>query len=326
MNCPRCNAEVPDSATFCQNCGTSIRPATTSFSYLPAGAPPWPTSTAQLPASIATLPRVSANGTDSIAAQNGASSARAAATREAERPRRSAGGVLAAAGILVLAVLVGSGLTFFSLYANGQLAAQTPVKPVTLPKATATSAANTQGTPAASSTATTNQLPAPTSFQNISKTGSSDLKITMHIPSDWQEEAPQVTNGTTVIHFHPQQQLGIDFTIVRLSSSDSASFPTADDLNQAALASYQSLQGVSNLQSTTPVASQRTLGGATWPEQDATFDVASNSGTIEYHLTSIATQHNKVYYNIVFYAPSVVYSEALQKYFQPIFNSFQFTA
>ncbi|HLI04983.1 MAG TPA: zinc ribbon domain-containing protein [Ktedonobacteraceae bacterium] len=323
MNCPRCNAEVPDSATFCQNCGSSIRPTTTAFSYLPAGAPPWPTSTAQLPASIATLPRVSANGTDAIAAQDGATSARTAVASNAERPRRSAGSIFAVAGILILAVIVGSGLTFFSLYANGQLAAQTPVKPVTLPKATATSTVSPQGTSA--STPTTDQLPTPTSFQKISKTGSTDLQVSLQFPSDWQEDAPQVTNGTTAIAFHPQQ-IPIFFVVARLSASDSASVTSADDLNQLQISSLQSAQGVSNVQSVTPVAAQRTIGGATWPEQDAIFDLSTSAGTVEYHATSIATQHNSVYYNIFFYAPSIVYNEALQKYFQPIFNSFQFTS
>ena len=41
MNCPRCNTELPDSAIFCVNCGSTIRPA--SFSYLPTGVPAWPT-------------------------------------------------------------------------------------------------------------------------------------------------------------------------------------------------------------------------------------------------------------------------------------------
>lgn len=326
MNCPRCNAEVPDSATFCQNCGSSIRPTTASFSYLPAGAPPWPTSSAQLPAALATLSPVSTDGNDTVAAQNGAAPAQGAVVTKTQRPRRSAGSVIVVAALLILAVLVGAGLTLGSLYANGQLAAQTPVKPVTLPKATATAptTATTPGT-SASPTATTDQLPTPTSFQNISKTGSSDLNVSLKIPSDWQEDAPQTTNGTTAIAFHPPQ-IPINFVVARLSSSDSASVPSSDDLNQVEISGFQNGQGVSNLQSMNPVMAQRTIGNETWPEQDATFDVATSSGNVEFHVTSISTQHSKVYYNIIFYAPSSVYNEALQKYFQPIFNSFQFTS
>ncbi len=324
MNCPRCNAEVADSATFCQNCGSSIRPTTTSFSYLPAGAPPWPTSSSQLLTSIATLPHLSANDTDTATSQNGLASAREAVVRKPERPRRSAGGVFAVVGLLILAVLVGTGLTLFSLYSNGQIAAQAPVRPVSLPKATATTA-TTPGT-VASPTTTTNQLPAPTSFQNISKTGSTGLQASLKIPSNWLEDAPQVTNGTTQIAFHPQQQLGINFVVARLSSTDLASVPNADSLNQVQISGLQNAQGISNLQSVSPVMAQRSIGGETWPEQDATFDASTSSGTLQYHVTSIATQHNKIYYNIFFYAPAVVYNEALQKYFQPIFDSFQFTS
>lgn len=321
MNCPRCNAEVSDSATFCQNCGSTIRPVTTSFSYLPTGAPPWPSSSAQLPASIATLPRASAQD----ATQNDLAPAQVALTPAEPvrpRPRRSARGVLVATAILILAVLVGTGVTLGSLYTSGQLAAQAPVKPVTLSKATATTTPGAAVSPTATSTSA---LPSPSSFQNISKTGSADLKASLQFPSDWQEDAPQVTNGTTEINFHPLQ-IPINFGVARLSSADSATVPSADALNQAEIASFQNAQGISNVQSITPVTSQRSIGGGTWPEQDATFDVATSGGTIEYHATSIATQHNKIYYNIVFYAPSVVYNEALQKYFQPIFNSFQFTS
>src|SRR5437899_10286095 len=45
MNCPRCNTELPDSATYCVRCGAPIQSA--RFSYLPAGAPSWPTRTPQ---------------------------------------------------------------------------------------------------------------------------------------------------------------------------------------------------------------------------------------------------------------------------------------
>lgn len=324
MNCPRCNAEVADSATFCQNCGTTLRSATSSFSYLPEGVPPWPSSSAQLPASVATLTRMGAQG----ATHNGVLAEVASAPEPTPpRPRRSARSVFAAAAILILAALVGVGLTLGSLYANGQIAAQAPVKPVTLPTVTATAATTPGATVSPTATGTTTSvLPAPLSFQSIDKTASGDLKASMEVPSDWQEETPQLNNGSAQIHFHPVQQLGIDFDIIRFSSADSASFTSPDNLNQTALSSFTSTQGISNVQSITPATSQRSLGGETWPEQDATFDVTNSGQTLQFHITSIATQHNKEYYNIVFYAPSVVYNEALQKYFQPIFDSFKFTA
>src|SRR5437660_10361622 len=45
MNCPRCSAELPDSALSCPRCGFQVRP--TSFSYVSAGSPPWPTTVPQ---------------------------------------------------------------------------------------------------------------------------------------------------------------------------------------------------------------------------------------------------------------------------------------
>lgn len=319
MKCPRCNADVVDSATLCQNCGSPLRPATAAFSYLPTGAPPWPSSSAQLPASLATLPRLDVPGET----QNGATSVPLTPVSPVEaRPRRSARSILMAAAILILAVVAGVGVTLGSLYTSGQLAAQRPVKPVALPKATATGPAGTAVSPAPT---TTSDLPSPSSFQSISKSGSDALQVSLQFPSDWQEESPQVSNGTTEISFRPLQ-IPIDFAVARLSSAVSATVPSADALNQAEIQSFQNAQGVSNLQSITPVTPQRTLGGVVWPEQDATFDVATNGGTVQYHVTSISAEHNKIYYNIIFFAPSLVYNEALQKYFQPMCDSFKFTS
>ena len=58
-----------------------------------------------------------------------------------------------------------------------------------------------------------------------------------------------------------------------------------------------------------------------WQEQDAVF---SNTNGVPFHLTTVAVQHNHLYYDIVFYSPTVYYDEAMQKYFQPMFDSFQF--
>ena len=59
----------------------------------------------------------------------------------------------------------------------------------------------------------------------------------------------------------------------------------------------------------------------TWDEQDSTF---STTQGLLYHLVSIAVQHNQLYYDILYYAPTVVYNEAVQKYFQPMLDSVQF--
>ena len=72
------------------------------------------------------------------------------------------------------------------------------------------------------------------------------------------------------------------------------------------------------LPATTP---QRTIGGTQWDEQDASF---ANRNNVTFHLTSIAVQRNHLYYDILFYSPQVYYDEAVQKYFQPMFDSFHF--
>lgn len=322
MNCPRCNAEVGDSATFCPRCGSAVR-NTAAFSYLPAGAPPWPTSTAQLPAHIATL---SHNST--ATAEQTSQFVIPESTATQKPARRSKMGILAIAGILLLTAIVGVGATLGTLYLNGDFSAQASNKPVQLatPNAAATAAATANtgsgATPAA--TGTTNSLPTPTSFQSISNTGSSNLKVSLKYPANWVEDAPQVTTDETSISFHPLQQLPILVGVTRVSSAISASITSPNDINQANFTSLQSAQGVSSFQIVNPVTAQRAIGGEQWAEQDATFNVASSSTTVQFHTTTIATKHNSIYYSILFYAPAQVYDEAMQKYFQPIFDSFKF--
>lgn len=241
------------------------------------------------------------------------------------KPRRSGMNVFALIGILVLTVAVGTGLTLLSLYANGQFAPQPPAKIAHLPAATATGGTTpTPGTGVTPSGTATNLLPAPTAFQSISSKGSSSLQITLKFPSNWVEDAPQSSTDETSVAFHPLQQLPIFIGVSRISAATSASITSAGDINQINLNGLQGTQGVSNFQTITPVTAQRAIGGAQWPEQDATFDVASSTNTVQFHATSIATKHGQTYYSIIFYAPSQVYNEAMQKYFMPIFNSFQF--
>ena len=330
MNCPRCNAEVVDSATFCQQCGSTIRPV--SFSYLPAGAPPWPTSTAQLPAYVGTLPQSGSNGSGTATATQTStfpSREGGVATQKPERPRRLGMGVFALIGIFVLTGIVGTGATLLSLYANGQIGGRTPTKIVSLPKATPTAAApattpGTGATPAATATGTTNVLPTPTAFQNISSKGSSSLQVTLKFPSDWVEDAPQTSTDETSIAFHPLQQIPVFIGVSRVSTAISASITSPNDINQLNFSGLQGSQGVSNFQIVNPVTAQRAVGGEQWAEQDATFDVTSSTNNLEFHATTMATKHNQTYYSIIFYAPSQVYGEAMQKYFQPIFDSFKF--
>ncbi len=107
MNCPQCGTELSNSATFCPRCGTSLRPA--SFSYLPAGTPPWPSAA---PQSYSYVPTSAIETSQKTAAP-------AVTSVPASKPRRSAGSVLLIIGLLALSVVIGVGGTFGLLALNG---------------------------------------------------------------------------------------------------------------------------------------------------------------------------------------------------------------
>lgn len=110
MTCPQCNADLPDSTAFCPRCGSSIRPAT--FSYLPAGAPPWPASVPRMP-----LYR------DGSTAEGAQEDANLSADKIASKPRRPLSSILLVIALLILVPLVGVGATLGTLWANGQFSA-----------------------------------------------------------------------------------------------------------------------------------------------------------------------------------------------------------
>ena len=94
-------------------------------------------------------------------------------------------------------------------------------------------------------------------------------------------------------------------------------------MNQANLQAFSSQQGVHNLQLLQNSASQQTIGGVTWTEQDAGYQ--DNNGNAM-RFTIISIQHKKLYYTIALLIPNTYYDEAMQKYIQPIFASLQFMA
>ena len=145
--------------------------------------------------------------------------------------------------------------------------------------------------------------------------------MTLKYPVEWPKAAPQATNNSYVLAFHPQQKVGIDLIIERYTTATSASLTSTSVVNQYNLSAFQGASGINNFQTITPPSPQLTVGGVQWDEQDATF--SNNSGLL-FHLTTIAVQHNQLYYDILYYTPAVVYSEAMQKYFQPMLGSIQF--
>src|SRR5215472_16563176 len=221
MNCPRCNAELPDTASFCVNCGSTIQPA--AFTYLPSGVPAWPIHVPK------DLPHGSRS--DWRPAQFEQPEESSAVTKRDVAPKKSRLGIPVLIGLFLLSILIGGGLTIGILYANGQQlsfgpqATQAPVKlPTPVPSSTSTPL-----TP----TAQGNQLPTPTGFQTMT---SSDLGISLKYPSDWQKTGPSQTQNSNVeFSVRPQQQLGMEVRIQRFTTSNSASIASAASANQGSM-------------------------------------------------------------------------------------------
>lgn len=308
MNCPRCNTELPDSAIYCVNCGTTMHPA--SFSYLPAGVPAWPTE----PLKNTQYNIEPASESTQFVHNEGSQ----AALPNAATSKKSRLGIPAIIGLFLLSILIGGGLTFGILYANGQrlsFGPQPNLRPVQLPTQ---SPSSTPGS--LTPTTQANQLPTPTAFQTVTST---DLGISMKYPSDWVTDPAQKNANSAFLGIHPQQQqTGIFIAIERYTTSASAKISATSVLNQNNLAQFQNLQNVTNFQIIQPSTPQRTIGGVKWDEQDATF---SNANNVSFHLTTIAVQYKKLYYDILFYSPASTYDEAVQKYFLPMLNSFKFS-
>lgn len=301
MNCSRCDAELSDSATFCPRCGAPSRqgqPAT--FSYLPAGTPPWP----------ATVPLNFTSSDSALTAQ----AADTSGSGHRAKPRRSMRSLLSIVATLILVPLLGAGATLGILYTKGTFSPH--------PTASAAPANVSRSSSSAASTPTaqaqTNQLPTPTSFK---QTSDRDLNVSLKYPSDWVADPLQKSTTDTELGIHSPQQFGITFGLARLSDSISSSINSPDEVNQNNISQLSSAQDVHNLEVVSSANSQPTIGGTKWAQADVQF-VDSNGNTI--HMMTISVQHNKVYYNIIIFAPDVYLAEAMQKYIQPMLDSLQF--
>lgn len=308
MNCPRCSAELPDSAQSCSRCGFQVRPA--SFSYLPAGSPPWPMTASE---GLSYMARSNAPGTQTTWPMQ--EPADAPAAKSVSPSKKSTLGIPFIIALFFVSILVGGGGTLGILYSSGRFPGNNgpAPRPITLQL---TPGAGLSPTPSTGTSGS--QLPTPPSFLVIK---SNDLGVTMKYPQGWIAGSPQTTSsGNTSIDIHPQQQLTIDFIIGRISASNSAQISSASDINQANLTQFQGAQGVTNFKLVQPASPKRTIGGLQWDEQDATFDASG----VTLHFTTISGHHNKLYYTMFFYVPDTNYTEAIQKYFQPMFDSFKF--
>jgi hypothetical protein len=316
MKCLECGADLLDSATFCPRCGTPTS-TTTSFSYLPAGTPPWPATVPQGTSSTATAVKDPAQAVTSVRSVAEAKS------------RRSVGSIITAFLLLILSVVIGVGATLAILTATGSLGSTTTAPrqvihlPTPIPTTTAAATGTTAtGTPAASPTAGAqgNLLPLPSFFIVVKI---AEIGVSMKYPSNWIKDQPLTSPNYTFINIHPQQQIGLGFGIQRFSASASAQIKSVDDLNRNILQPGPNDTSLHNYKQIQPANPTPTIGGIQWTEQDATF---TNSQGILFHNVSISVRHNNLYYNINYLAPDAVYAEAMQKYYSQMLSSFQFTS
>jgi len=305
MNCPQCNTELPDSAMFCNRCGSTIRQA--SFSYLPAGTPAWPKEPLQ-ESQYRSLPSEQIQDTGQI---------ETGTTNPSRTSNKKRLGVTAIVGLCLLSILIGAGLTMGILYLNGERLSTGPqpsLKPLKLPTPGASSTPSSL-TP----TVQSNQLPTPTAFQSVT---SKDLGISLKFPSDWvQDPAQKSSSGNTSVNFHPQQNIPVSMFIARLSSTVSATVTDTNEVNQANIQGFGTNNNLLNYKALTDTPQHRQIGGVSWDEQDATY---STSGGLVVHVVSISVKYNAIYYNILYFAPDSAYDEAFQKYYSQMLSSFKF--
>lgn len=323
MLCPQCNTELSDSTSVCPQCGSPVfaaapmRPQASSFSYLPAGAPQWPTTaSAQTPYVLAGQTQRAPAGTP-LATPD---------IDEPERIRRKPGSLSLPLVLLLLfgSILVGGGLSYGALALQNRNNGPQPNRVISLtPPASPTAApSSTPGTTLSPTPSTAgNQLPTPISFQNGVST---DLGITMKFPSGWiQEKTQQGSNGNKDIAFHPSTQLPVSMIVLQISAANSAQITNASDINTANIQEFGTANSLSSPQISTNTPTSRTIGGVTWAEEDAVF--TTSSGTA-YHVVSLTAKHKVYYYNILYFAPSTAYDEAMAKYYSKMLDSFQFTS
>ena len=223
--------------------------------------------------------------------------------------------------LFIVSILVGGGITYGILALQGQSNSSAPQQlPLVLSPAAGGSTPTPAATASPSASATTDQLPTPTSFK---KGTSSDLGFTMQYPSDWVQDSTQSsTAGNKSIAFHPQAQLPVFLAVGQISATNSVMVKNTTEVNQATITYFGSGNSLLNPQPVANSPKQRMIGSASWDEQDTVFTAGDGTAI---HVVSLTVKHSKNYYNILFYAPSSVFDEAMTKYYMTMLNTFQFT-
>lgn len=321
MFCPRCNRELSDSATICSQCGSPVsatsplQSRTSTFSYLPEGTPQWPASaSAPLPYKVATQTAHTPDNSLHELEPDGLA-------------RKRKPGSLSLPVVLLLlfaSILVGGGLSFGAVALQNRANGPQPKHVISLtPAATTTPGAqsSTPGTLSPTPGATGDQLPTPLSFQHGV---SPDLGFSIQFPTGWiQDKTLQGSNGNKDIAFHPSTRLLVTLFIAQISAANSAQITSTGDINTGNIQGFGTNSSLPSPQMLTNTPTSRKVGGVTWDEEDAVFTPTSGSAI---HVVSLAVKHAVYYYNILFFAPTSAYDEAMAKYYTKMLDTFQFTS
>jgi hypothetical protein len=298
MQCPQCTTESPDNETYCRQCGTNLRQQQLStFSYLPEGTPPWPTAKPQK------LPHI-------VDLEKAKSSPIPTAASIPSRPRRKTTNIIGIVAVLILAPAIGILGTFAFVHSNYSTASQAP---------SAVTQKNTGSAPSNPTPGNTTALPDPKSFKTVSD---ATMNISLQYPSDWTANPPQKSSNETSMSI-AQSQFNINFFILHITDTASASIPSAEQLNQSniqELSQFPNLQNIKMIQTSNATP---TIGGTKWTQAEASFTDTNNANT-KLHFTTISVHHGKSYYVIYYILPDVIYQQATLKYLQPMLNSVKF--
>jgi hypothetical protein len=300
MICFRCTTELPAMATACPECGSSVpQGQSTTFSYLPPGAPPWPMGVPEK------LPYL---------VESKAGEAFTARTKPHLKLRSQPGALARRIISIVLILLITP--TLGVLATIGVLAIQGRLSPNSH-----TSASSLLHLPGASNNANpfsgSAVLPPPAAFKIV---GDTSMNISLQCPSDWT--AGPVDQSSDPIEY-PITQPGhlILIHISRFSNSSSSQISGPDQLNIQLMGLMS--QTFSNVKSVVSPNAEPIIGNDRWMEQDATYTDTNNN--VESHFATITVLHDRQnYYNINFAVPQSVYQQAMQQYIQPILGSLQF--
>lgn len=218
--------------------------------------------------------------------------------------------------LFLASIIVGGGVTLGLLYTNGQFGANASAasKPIPLPTPGAAT------TPGASSTSTASTLPTPSSFQSITN---AQLQVSLQYPGDWLADPLQTAqDGTLSESLHPQQAMSVAFLVFQFTPANSQSIKSAQDLNTTILLEFGQGNNLTNPQTLSNTPTQRTIAGLSWSEADAAFSLPSGDSL---HTVSLAVKYKNHYYNILFFALSSQFDDAMQKYYTQMLGSFKFT-